>query len=389
MRYVKTNSPPMVDDPLVNSGLSILNEEIEKMGRIVNLLTGKKGEDKPSAGTLDISDFDGNYFDVTGTTTITAIGSSGKIGTIIRLHFDASLALTHHATNLILPGGANITTVAGDEAIFIEYDMGKWRCIVYTKANGQALVLQGHKTTHESGGSDAIKLDDLASPDDNTDLDLSISKHGLCPKAPDDITKFLRGDAGWGIPAGVAGDKIEEGNSKVEVVDLGTGYIQTLADALLVRKDQVLGNIQPLQPAFLAYNSVTDPNVTGDGTTLTVGFNAEVFDQGGNFATPTFTAPVTGRYPLNAIVRFDDLDADTYHTAEITLVTSNRNYPGVRVSGVIYGSGGVLSVQFSVIADMDANDTAHVTVAVAGGAKSVDIQGGGDLVTCFSGALLC
>jgi len=63
-----------------------------------------------------------------------------------------------------------------------------------------------HHTTHESGGSDAIKLDDLAAPDDNTDLDVSTSKHGLCPKAPNDTTKFLRGDGAWGVPAGGGSD---------------------------------------------------------------------------------------------------------------------------------------------------------------------------------------
>jgi len=41
------------------------------------------------------------------------------------------------------------------------------------------------------------KLDDLAAPDNNTDLDVSIAAHGLCPKAPNDITKFLRGDGAW------------------------------------------------------------------------------------------------------------------------------------------------------------------------------------------------
>jgi hypothetical protein len=59
-----------------------------------------------------------------------------------------------------------------------------------------------HHETHEAGGTDAIKLDDLESPDDTTDLNVSTSKHGLCPKAPNDTTKFLRGDGAWGVPAG-------------------------------------------------------------------------------------------------------------------------------------------------------------------------------------------
>jgi len=57
-----------------------------------------------------------------------------------------------------------------------------------------------HHTTHESGGSDAIKLDDLAAPDDNTDLNVSTSKHGLCPKAPNNAFQALLGNGAWGYP---------------------------------------------------------------------------------------------------------------------------------------------------------------------------------------------
>lgn len=40
-----------------------------------------------------------------------------------------------------------------------------------------------HAASHQSGGTDSIKLDDLAAPDDNTDLDASTTKHGLAVKA--------------------------------------------------------------------------------------------------------------------------------------------------------------------------------------------------------------
>lgn len=40
-----------------------------------------------------------------------------------------------------------------------------------------------HAITHQSGGADAIKLDDLAAPDDTTDLDATASMHGLMSKA--------------------------------------------------------------------------------------------------------------------------------------------------------------------------------------------------------------
>ena len=55
-----------------------------------------------------------------------------------------------------------------------------------------------HAASHQSGGGDSIKLDDLDTPDDNTDLDVSTSAHGLCPKAPDDAKQVLLGSAAFG-----------------------------------------------------------------------------------------------------------------------------------------------------------------------------------------------
>jgi len=63
-----------------------------------------------------------------------------------------------------------------------------------------------HATTHQSGGADAIKLDDLATPDDNTDLDATTGLHGLLPKLGGGTTNFLRADGTWAAPGGSSGD---------------------------------------------------------------------------------------------------------------------------------------------------------------------------------------
>jgi hypothetical protein len=46
-----------------------------------------------------------------------------------------------------------------------------------------ARVPTAHGSTHEAAGADPIKLDDLAAPDDNTDLDATTLRHGLMAKA--------------------------------------------------------------------------------------------------------------------------------------------------------------------------------------------------------------
>lgn len=86
-----------------------------------------KGADIGSATTLPLGT-DGNYFDVTGTTTIQAISSSG-VGTQVRLHFDSALTIEHNATDLVLPQGEDIKVSPGDELIFIEHASGDWRMV--------------------------------------------------------------------------------------------------------------------------------------------------------------------------------------------------------------------------------------------------------------------
>jgi hypothetical protein len=119
---------------LADVGLGLLSRA---GGAMTGLLTTAKGADVASATTLPLIN-DGNYFDVTGTTTITAFASLG-VGTWIGLHFDGILTLTHSA-DLVLPTGANITTAAGDESIWVEYASGDWRCVSYTRADGSPLV---------------------------------------------------------------------------------------------------------------------------------------------------------------------------------------------------------------------------------------------------------
>jgi len=65
---------------------------------------------------------------------------------------------------------------------------------------GQEVGSSLHASTHQSGGSDAIKLDDLATPDDNTDLNASTSKHGLLKKLDNDPTHFMDGQGNWSTP---------------------------------------------------------------------------------------------------------------------------------------------------------------------------------------------
>jgi len=95
-----------------------------------------KGADVASAATLVLGD-DGNYFDVTGTTgPITAI--TVPAGTLFMLQFDSTPVLTHHATNLNLPGNANITAAAGDTLVGFATTANQVKVLHYQRATGRA-----------------------------------------------------------------------------------------------------------------------------------------------------------------------------------------------------------------------------------------------------------
>lgn len=80
-----------------------------------------------------------------------------------------------------------------------------------------------HATSHKTGGSDAIKLDELSAPTDVTTLDVSTSLHGLVPKATN-VGKSLLDTGAWGYDplfARVNGsDATTTGQSLVDIAGL-------------------------------------------------------------------------------------------------------------------------------------------------------------------------
>lgn len=96
--------------------------------------------------------------------------------------------------------------------------------IYYNQTRGDARYAQlAHAARHASGGADAIKIDDLAAGDDNTDLNASTAKHGLMMKYPN-TAQALKGDGTWltrnfeiDFPFGDGENVIEAGAAEVGV----------------------------------------------------------------------------------------------------------------------------------------------------------------------------
>lgn len=119
-------------------------------GSLSGALNVAKGTDIASATTTNIGAGTGNYINITGVTTITAFDTV-QAGTTRVLNFNGVLTLTHNATSLILPTGANITTTAGDTATFVSLGSGNWVCTQYQKKSGAALAVKS--CIHLEGGA--------------------------------------------------------------------------------------------------------------------------------------------------------------------------------------------------------------------------------------------
>lgn len=90
-----------------------------------------------SSSTADALGAASLYVEITGTTTITSLGTGTNRVRIIR--FAGALTLTHNASTLILPTGANITTAAGDVAVAVSDGSSNVRVVSYMRADGTAL----------------------------------------------------------------------------------------------------------------------------------------------------------------------------------------------------------------------------------------------------------
>jgi hypothetical protein len=114
-----------------------------------------KGADIASATTLTVGT-DGEYFDITGTTAIT--GLTVAANRMFILQFDGALTFTHGAS-LNLPGAANITTAAGDEALCFATAADTVRVINYQVAatapgggGADDILIFEYQTAHPTNG---------------------------------------------------------------------------------------------------------------------------------------------------------------------------------------------------------------------------------------------
>jgi len=181
------------------------------------------------------------------------------------------------------------------------------------------------------------------------------------------------GDQGWGRGAQVDlygnEDTASPGELSLAAGNIGTGDVVLYTGGVESGRLHNEGYLNwPRLPAFLAYLTTSESNVTGNGTTHTITFDTEVYDQGADFSGSTFTAPVTGIYHFDLTVRLGGITAAA-DSIVLWLSTSNRSYYWALTDTDDLPSP--VHPSISIDADMDAGDTAVIKVIVNGEASDV------------------
>jgi len=118
------------------------------------------------------------------------------------------------------PSSANLATALTDEtgsgALVFATSPSLVTPVLGTPTSGTLTNCTGYTDAH-------LSLSDI------TTNNVSISAHGFAPKAPNDATKFLRGDATWNVPANIynsdgslSGNRVVTFNSHQLTFDVGT-----------------------------------------------------------------------------------------------------------------------------------------------------------------------
>jgi hypothetical protein len=240
--------------------------------------------------------------------------------------------------------------------------------------NSDARTPLGHNVSHQSGGTDAIKLDDLDTPDDNTDLDASTTRHGLLKKLGGGTSNFLRADGTWASPAtggAHAASHQDGGSDEINV----TGLLGLLGD--------------PQTPVAHThdYNTEIDnlpdlSNIPNDDTTNALFGTQGTPDTSNRFVTHQDTRNSDARNPLSHAASHANGAADEINVAGLSGVLADAQIPsahGHDASDIISGMinplqvpGAPLARKFSAAAQTISTAAAVVTgttVALAGSKK--------------------
>lgn len=247
-----------------------------------------KSTDIASATTTNLAAATGEYANITGTTTITGFGTV-TAGALRVLQFNGALTLTYNATSMILPGGGDILTVAGDVGSFRSLGSGNWKCIQYTRAAAPAGSL---------GSGELDYFPNTTSVDDINPTGMSAATYVRVSNNNNQL--FIGGIAG-GTPGRILyfrnTNSLANANSFVEFTIEATSSsavnrIKSSASRVRIYKGQTIGFFYSGTDG--RWEQFTSPVDTG-ATLYAICFS----DQTGGFFDPYASGYVGGKWNIN------------------------------------------------------------------------------------------
>lgn len=280
--------------------------------------------DLASATTTDLGSISTQNVRVTGTTTITSFGSSATAtAPIYMVRFSAALTLTHNATSLIIPGGANITTAANDAAICEYLGSGNWRVLEFTKASGRTIL-----SASESQPGD-VELASSAETQAGSSTSLAVHPSGL------------KATLGWVLI------EAQDISSPQATVDFTTGIDSTYEHYVLtcdngvVATDAVAIWVRLRQTATYQTTNYAHRSIGNIGGTATPVGDTATNDAKFIVSPAGFTVGNAGNEQFNFEIFFSNPASTTFPKQIRGLfsgVAADGNLIGGEVSGSFYGT---------------------------------------------------
>ena len=302
--------------------------------------------------------------------------------------YDAGKAILDSVNNTMLGANSGILTTTGHSNTFIGQDAGG------SNVSGDSNIVIGNGIDAASATADSqlniggwitglAGLIGIGTNDPQTGLHVqgadgsvngtiritstSVASAGMACDA-----------AGLNFGADTGGFVFKTGATANDPTDTGTTALKIDASGIVTK---------PLQPAFQAHKNGTDQSNFAVGSDVTVTWTHEAFDQNADFdlGNNRFVAPVTGKYQLNLMMRLENIDsASDYYVVRITTTLETYDH----IVDPDYGQDNAFyPVQISVLANMDAGDTATIIVNQQSGTAQTDIDGNREY-TNFSGYLV-